>query len=44
VFLPVAKTPLKPSGLVGYGGLGYININNINKPKQIIPGPAIYKY
>ena len=38
VFLPLAKTPLKPSGL------GYMQLNNLNKPKPIIPGAAIYKY
>lgn len=38
VFLPIVKTPLKP------GGLGYAHINGLNKPKPIIPGPAIFKY
>ena len=42
VFLPIAKTPLKPGGLGG--GLGYIPLNQLNKPKALIPGPAIYKY
>ena len=44
VFLPIAKTPLKPGGLGGLGGLGYIPLNQMNKPKPLIPGPAIYKY
>jgi hypothetical protein len=30
--------------LGGLGGLGYANLNNLNKPKPLIPGPAIYKY
>lgn len=36
--MPVVKTPFKPSGL------GYQHLNGLNKPKPIIPGPAIYKY
>lgn len=35
VFLPSVKTPYKPTGL-GHQPLP--------KPKQLIPGPAIYKY
>jgi len=39
--LPSSKTPLKPGGI---SGLGYVNVNNLQKPKSIIPGAAIYKY
>ncbi len=38
VFIPIAKTPLKPTGL------GYMHLNGLNKPKPIVPGAAIYKY
>lgn len=38
VFIPIAKTPMKGNAL------GYMHINGLNKPKPIIPGPAIYKY
>lgn len=41
VFLPNVKTPLKPTGL----GIPQLNmLNNLNKPRSLIPGPAIYKY
>jgi len=39
--MPISKTPLKPGGI---SGLGYLNLNNLQKPKSIIPGAAIFKY
>lgn len=38
VFLPSVRTPLKPTGL------GYAHLGGLNKPKPLIPGPAIFKY
>lgn len=35
VFLPITKTP---------GKLGNAGIQQLPKPKALIPGPAIYKY